>query len=340
MSVLSLIAVLSSTLFADDPVVEVTNQTSIVLCHELPERSGGEIFYQGMHTVTQSGLQVFQTIHGKVEIEAYRSGTPFLGSVIRQTSCGCRSLEVATNGVQTYAGSGDYTVQSIHEGILTIDVNIGIPNPLPEIVSTHDNCTLVDEEPCRPLNKAWGEPCEHSPILIDLDRNGFRFGGPVSAVDFDLYNTGNPVRIQWVLPNSDDAFLVWDQNQNLAVDGGSELFGNGSLMLDQQDFALNGFLALAQHDDEPHGGNADGFITDDDEIWSDLYLWTDRNADGQSTQDELRSLEEHGIAKLETIPRESPRVDRHGNRLKFWARSYSVSGKKHKMLDVFFPEVE
>ena len=131
---------------------------------------------------------------------------------------------------------------------------------------------------------AWGS-C--SPIVVDVGKNGIELGSAGVGVYFDVDNNGRPNHVQWVKAGGDEAFLALDRNGNGIVDNGSELFGVGTPMIFEGTNAPNGFVGLAQYDSIELGGNDDGYITNDDAIWSALRLWRDINADGISAGDEM-----------------------------------------------------
>lgn len=201
--------------------------------------------------------------------------------------------------------------------------------------------TLPDPEPdpepdTGPLTQG-GMSGSASPILIDIGQDNFRFGDPGVGVFFDIYGDGNPILMQWVHPGEDDAFLVLDSNGNGVVDDGSELFGEGMrLLLEGNRLAPNGFVGLQQYDRPELGGNDDGFITQTDLIWPELFLWLDQNADGVSQPHELSSISTYGITRLGIIPRENMRRDAAGNYLVYHSRARNIHSGFNRMVDVFF----
>jgi hypothetical protein len=168
-----------------------------------------------------------------------------------------------------------------------------------------------------------------SPILIDLDHNGFQLTGLNDAVLFDLDADGTPNRTSWTAAGVADSFLVLDRNGNGVIDDGQELFGNATRLLSGHT-ALNGYLALRELD-----ANGDEAIDASDAIWPSLQVWTDRNHDAVSQSSELQSLEEAGIDLLDTRYAELRRRDRYGNLFRFKARAL-VGDKQSKTYDVFF----
>lgn len=184
---------------------------------------------------------------------------------------------------------------------------------------------------------ALAGPC-YTPLVIDSDHNGFKFGSAGDFVEFDMTGNGKKERIQWVRPDGDEVFLAVDLNENGAIDDGGELFGSGTSLILSNSNARDGFAALAQYDDPQLGGNYDGYITVEDSIWSQLVFWLDSNADGISTLGEISSVAESETISFDTIPKSRRARDAAGNWLIYmaWSEREGDGPKKNKVVDVFF----
>jgi hypothetical protein len=157
--------------------------------------------------------------------------------------------------------------------------------------------------------------CYCSPIIIDVGGNGFTLTSAANGVVFDISGTGHPVQISWTGLGVQNAFLALDRNHNGIIDNGKELFGN---FTDQpQSEQPNGFLALAVFDKPENGGNNDGVIDANDQIYSSLLLWIDANHDGVCQPEELHSLASMGVYSISLDYEYSGRVDQYGNRFRY-----------------------
>ncbi|HEX7150030.1 MAG TPA: hypothetical protein VF618_00985 [Thermoanaerobaculia bacterium] len=172
------------------------------------------------------------------------------------------------------------------------------------------------------------EECQLSPIVINVDRGGYRLSGPDDPVQFDLDADGALDTITWTARGEGMAFLALDLNGNNWIDDGSELFGNYTRI--SGDTAANGFVALAQYD-----RNGDRRIDERDPIWSALVLWADVNHDGVSQREEMGAVAATEITALDLDYVTSGRSDPAGNTYRFQAR-LQRGPAAHPYYDIFF----
>lgn len=167
-----------------------------------------------------------------------------------------------------------------------------------------------------------------TPILIDLDRKGFRLTSLEDGVVFDIDADGVGEKMAWTDPGSIDAFLALDRNENGWIDDGRELFGDRAPQPPSSE--PHGFLALALYDED-----FDGWITQLDAVFPHLRLWIDVNHDGESQPRELVDLDTAGVRAISVKPVESRRRDEHGNEFRYSAL-VRLRRAVTEAVDVFF----
>ena len=196
--------------------------------------------------------------------------------------------------------------------------------------------------PCQCMTWGCDWACSYSPILIDLDNKGYQLTGLRDPVRFDLNGDGKLETVGWTARRTNQGFLWLDRNGNGRVDSGAELFGNFTSLADGQP-ALNGFRALAEFDLPVLGGNGDGVISAEDEVYRRLRIWVDKNHNGVSEPDEILTLPQAGVVRIELRYALSPRMDEFGNSFKFRGQAWiKLGGKEHAVpiYDVFFVHQE
>ena len=177
-------------------------------------------------------------------------------------------------------------------------------------------------------------PCD-DPLIVSLEDENYSLTNTADGVPFDLSGDGDLQQVPWTARGSDDAFLVLDRNSNGQVDSGLELFSHVSPQPASD--APHGFRALAVFDEPLNGGNSDGKITTEDEIFSSLRLWLDKNHDGSTGRGELLTLSKAGLTELNLSYTEAnSHTDIHGNTFKYSAPAHFENGRIVDAWVVFF----
>lgn len=154
----------------------------------------------------------------------------------------------------------------------------------------------------------------------------------------DMDSDGYPEGMTWTKGGVENNFLWLDLNGNRTVDNGSELFGNGTLLM-SGDYAENGFDALKEYDN-----NKDGVIDSRDPVWRDLQLWCDRNHSGLSDSDEITPLRRSAVVAIDLDYKIVPRKDKYGNQFRFKShvtlRRPNGKTKVEPVFDIIFVAVD
>ena len=128
------------------------------------------------------------------------------------------------------------------------------------------------------------------PLVLDLENDGIDILSIENGVYFDEDNKGLRERTQWISAN--DALLAIDLNNDGIINGGAELFGTSSVLVNGS-LARSGFEALEEYD-----SNEDGILDDNDELFDNILIWQDKNTNGISDEGELISLKDMGVESI------------------------------------------
>lgn len=149
--------------------------------------------------------------------------------------------------------------------------------------------------------------CCCTPLVLDVKLNGYHMTSVADGVWFDFFGDGRPQKMAWTDPEYGNGWLALPQDGK--VSSAKQLFSNLASQPpcpDGGNRCLNGWRALAIYDDPKNGGNNNGMIDPGDAVWPRLRVWVDKNQDGTSQPDELRTLSELGIER--SISNTAPRI--------------------------------
>jgi hypothetical protein len=169
--------------------------------------------------------------------------------------------------------------------------------------------------------------CLGTPIIFDLNNDGYHLTDDKTGAVFDLQNTGHPRQWSWTGEAEDEAFLVLDRNGDGLINTPTELFGNVTPQPPTDE--PNGFTGMAVFDT-----NGDKTIDARDPIYAQLRLWMDANHDGISQPGEIFALPAKGVTSISIEYRLSKRSDRFGNLFRYKAKSI-INGQERWVWDVF-----
>jgi hypothetical protein len=166
-----------------------------------------------------------------------------------------------------------------------------------------------------------------TPVVLDLNGDGIKTLSIEAGVQFDILANGKTTQTGWVSPN--DGLLVMDRNGDQIINDGSELFGSSTVLSDGST-SPDGFAALGELD-----STDDGVINQSDISFTKLRVWVDSNSDGQSTANEIKTLDELGIRQLNLNPTPNDLRDQ-GNLLGLTSTFETTDGLTHVSADVWF----
>ncbi len=180
--------------------------------------------------------------------------------------------------------------------------------------------------------------CPSCPIVIDAFGEGFHLTGLTQGVKFRVLPNEALVRMSWTDGSWRNGWLALDRNGNGQIDDFTELFGDFTAQ--PQTETPNGYAALAIFDDPMNGGNGNGVIDPQDSVYDHLWLWIDANHNGISEPEELHTLREMGVFRINLKYQAAHYVDENGNRFRYKARIWDDAGKDHDVCYDVFLSVE
>ena len=132
----------------------------------------------------------------------------------------------------------------------------------------------------------------YDPIALDLNANGkIDTLSLENGAFFDHNGDDIAFKSSWI--SGEDGILARDINGDGAITSGAELFGNFT-KLKNGELAKNGAQALKDLDD-----NNDGIFDSNDKAFNEILVWQDKNSDGISQKNELKTLNEHNIKSID-----------------------------------------
>jgi len=183
---------------------------------------------------------------------------------------------------------------------LIVLLGVVIPKTLEPLLREHDPFG-INPKTNTDYQSAQNVPRYVDPLALDLNGDGIKTVSANSGITFDFDGDGLKTGTGWL--NAEDGFLVLDRNNNGTIDNGGELFGVDTVKSDGA-LAKNGFDALRDLDTD---GN--GVFDAYDALFEQVRVWQDKNQDGISQVDELKTLTELGISSIHLESNSTNRAD-------------------------------
>jgi hypothetical protein len=154
---------------------------------------------------------------------------------------------------------------------------------------------------------------------MDIFGNGFHLTDIEQGVKFRVLPDQGLRQMSWPEAWLRNGWLALDRNGDGRITDFTELFGNATPQPKGSD--RNGYKALAVFDEPANGRNGNGVIDPGDAVFDHLLIWIDDNHNGISEPNELYSLRDAVIFRIDLRYFLSNRIDENGNcsamRLKF-----------------------
>lgn len=178
-----------------------------------------------------------------------------------------------------------------------------------------------------------------SPLIISMgsQARGIKLSAPLDGIQFDILGersfpkAHDKKQISWLTSDDHEYYFIVLPNKDGRVLGINEMFGDNTRGPDGK-FSANGYAALSKYDDDK-----DSLITEDDEVYSQLRLWNDKNRDGIADPNELSSLQEKNLSVIDLhYDKRYKETDQYGNQTLMKSVAKTEDGKLHLMFDLWF----
>ena len=170
----------------------------------------------------------------------------------------------------------------------------------------------------------WYLGSARAPVVLDLDGDGVELVSMRdSSIRFAMDDDAPTLRTGWV--GADDAFLALDRDGDGVINHGNEISFTQDL-----EAAASDLEGLSVYDT-----NGNLSLDAGDERFAEFMVWQDRNQDGVSQQDELRSLNEAGIESLSLLRTLTDHPEtRRGNTISATTDFVRTDGSRGQAADV------
>ncbi len=134
-------------------------------------------------------------------------------------------------------------------------------------------------------------------LVLDLEGDGIYLSDVYYPVRFDVDGDGTAETMTWTASGSSDGFLWLDANGNGVVDDGMELLLTDPRVEAGVPPGATTFDRLVALDSAE--GGPDGALWPTEPLWRRLGVWVDRDQNARSAPEELSSLDDWAVKKLD-----------------------------------------